>query len=255
MTMDDSTLYWFDAGTQAILSCPKTGCGAAPTTLVSQLVSVSDLAFEGGSLYWLASAQVQGVATTSLLTCTPAACTPKTIAQIDGSYPGLLTLAGEAAYWPVQDATFTHGRILTCALSGCAGTPSVLASGMPPTQAVAVTATNLYWSELDSGDTGSIKTCPLGSCGSPTTLVATQDRPFELAIDGTTLWFTDEGARPDDTTGALMAVPLAGGAPTSLAEGQKTAFRLRVTPTAIAWNTLGSAFSGHVAGTVMVLVR
>jgi hypothetical protein len=76
---------------------------------------------------------------------------------------------------------------------------------------------------------------PIGG-GTLTTLASLgQDTPDGIAVDGTSVYWTNFGI----PTGAVMKVPISGGAPTTLASGQDFPQGIAVDGTSVYWTNNG----------------
>ena len=120
----------------------------------------------------------------------------------------------------------------TCAAPECFVT---LGSGGDP-YAIAVDATDVYWTAASSG---AVLKAPLVG-GTPTTL-AFGVRPDCIAVDATSVYWTDGSE-------TVMSVPLGGGTPTTLATAQDGSAGLAVDDTNVYW---ANAFGGAGGGAVM----
>jgi hypothetical protein len=105
------------------------------------------------------------------------------------------------------------GGVLSCALTGCGGSPSELIpidlvaddAGLLLPWQFAVDRTNLYWDmtryqpNLAGPATGQVLACAKGGCGnSPTVLASGLRSPAGLTTDGISVYFTERG----DTMGS-----------------------------------------------------
>jgi hypothetical protein len=82
--------------------------------------------------------------------------------------------------------------------------------------------------------------------GTPTTLASGQMMPLDLAVDATSVYWTDS------TGGTVMKVPLAGGTPTTLASGQSSPDYIAVDGTSVYW-TNDADYDFADTGTIMKL--
>jgi hypothetical protein len=137
---------------------------------------------------------------------------------------GPLAVDASYVYFAVLFPDNTYG-LRKVPLAG--GVPITLAPGSGRVTAVAVDATNLYWSDVDCGGApalGSIRKLPLAG-GPVTTLASGQNSPAGIAVDGTSVYWADQGtfSCPSPQTacgdGAVRKVAIAGGSPMTLAAG------------------------------------
>jgi hypothetical protein len=119
---------------------------------------------------------------------------------------------GTTSAWTVAiDATDVYtadgsGNIVSCPKSGCPGAPRIVATGAASTMGIAVDATTVYWATLEGA---SILSAPKAG-GGPTTTLATGGWPYEVALDDTYVYWTDND-------GPVWKVAKTGGAPIELA--------------------------------------
>ena len=80
--------------------------------------------------------------------------------------PTGIALSGTEVYW----ASRTDGTVVKCPKSGCGSAgPSVVVSGQPGLQAIALHGSMLYWTTLDdAGTASSVMKCDVAACGSGT---------------------------------------------------------------------------------------
>jgi hypothetical protein len=165
----------------------------------------------------------------AVLSCGTGGCNnqPTTIAS---NQLGPIALASDSSslYWTNQG-----GPVAQCALGGCNGSPTTLATSNPASSpgigALAVDATNVYWS-----DATGVEACAVGGCnGQPTTLVAAPPA-YALVTDGKSLYFTDYN------NGFVYECPNTGCAqPTILASGQSGPSNLAVDGANVYWANQG----------------
>jgi hypothetical protein len=147
LAIDGNDLYW--ANGSSILTCPKSGCGAAPTTVAAQALSFkSVVVVDANNVYWTDSNPFR---TGKIYECPKSGCgtTPTVLADgIDGARG--LAVDADDVYW----VEYYGGTIFRCAISGCANQPTLLAAQLSFPIAIAVDDHNVYWTEAGDGGSG-----------------------------------------------------------------------------------------------------
>jgi hypothetical protein len=146
-----------------------------------------------------------------------------------------LALQGDALYW--ADGL----GIRTVPITG--GTPQALTAGVPQEDAyLAVNATGVYWSDLD---TKAVMRIPLGG-GEPSVVATSQGLPGQIAVDADNVYWVELLGVPESR---VMKAALAGGDPVELVPASAVLIRgLAVDDEAVYWSTVqgGAPFGGTV---------
>jgi hypothetical protein len=145
--------------------------------------------------------------------------------------PDGLALDATSIYWTTHTAT---GTVMKMPKAG--GTAVALADNQVNPHSVAVDGGFVYWTNQGSGNTGSIQRVSVDG-GVVTTLADTLPSPVALAVDAGYVYWTDAGA------GAVMRVPLAGGAAVPVAIGEHN-------PNGLAISSTCMYFSDYADGNV-----
>jgi hypothetical protein len=102
---------------------------------------------------------------------------------------------GVNVYWTNEPG----GTIQKCAVGGCGGNPTTLASNQGSTGFIAVDAGYVYWTWINNMtfSDGGVRRCAVAGCGgNPTSLVTTTGSFSSIAVDGTSAyWNVPSGAK------------------------------------------------------------
>jgi hypothetical protein len=181
--------------TASIGKCPHSGCSSAPETIVKSTdVSssygpagfVSALTVDANNVYW---ATEYGVQQCPLQGCVAGAVSLQSITLTDGPVvsPPSIVVDASRVYWSLPNTR----TIVACAIGGCGGAPTVLATDQMVV-GLALEGTQLSWI---TGDDGSVKTCDVTDCSATTTTLATNQSPTSVAAQGgNVVWTTQPAA-------------------------------------------------------------
>ena len=214
-----------------VVECPLGGCSSTPTALFSGQAWPYWFALSGDALY-LTVANPPDHTTGAVVQCPRAGCgaTPLTLAS--GSIFYGITVDSANVYW-----TDAQQRVLSCAISGCNGGPTVLATGQSASKALVSNGNYLVWANgtTASGLSPVISLAIGGDGAAPTALaVGGVGRADGLAIDATNAYWT----QPLD--GLVLKCALTGcTSPTTIASGQSSPAAIAVDDTNVYWTNTG----------------
>lgn len=148
---------------------------------------------------------------------------------LDGAKSGIFFTSGDGHVVP--------GAIQNEPLAG--GIPVTLAANLPSPYALAVSGSNLYWTDNVAG---AVMEIPVGG-GASTTVASGQATPYEIVTDATNVYWVDTGTAANTyTDAAIVKAPLAGGPPvTIVSSAQLPNGGIAIDATNVYWTAAGCA--------------
>ena len=208
------------------LACDAGGpCVPSPTVLADHQ-SPSLITVDPSNVYWTNTGT-----TRQILSCATGGCGDAPSVLWSTSYfsiPGLAVEGGNV-YFPALPG----GYIATCALTGCNGAPTNLATNVEAIAAFVADGTNAYW---NGG--GPIQACALGGCSSATTLFSSPlyaSSWVGIAVDASNVYWSDGWSH-------VYSCPKSGcvGPPTVLAQGLSLPGPIAVDGERVYWIEMGT---------------
>jgi hypothetical protein len=162
--------------------------------------------------------------------------------------------------------TTDAGLVFSCGVSDCRGTVQVLASGQGTVAQIVVDATQVYFTDARQNALGRILSWPkdfsLDASAPSATLLDGLSLPTAIAVDGATVYFTEEGTT--DVSGQTAAGAgrvarcAAGGCndkATAVAGYVNHPLGIAVDATSVYWTDFGSATDANGTHDGRVMVR
>jgi hypothetical protein len=138
--------FWTQYDDEKVMSCPSTGCTGSPTTVASGQGGPLGMTADSTNVYW--TNYTGSVMRCTLPSCagSPTMVWRAGPGSLDGQTTGIAVDATNL-YWTNRQPD-PDGSVLQCAKSNCQSTVTRLASKRNAPLAIAVDAANVYWTEV-----------------------------------------------------------------------------------------------------------
>jgi len=216
IAVDETGIYVGDSMQDALLMFPLAG-GMGPTVLWTSSAAPLAIALDGATAYF---------ATTGVSLASCGATGTGCASLVVGGTPTAVDVVGSVVYVGTQ-AQQSPGAIASCPEAHCAAALTILTTGLSYCAGIAVDSTNVYFTDLgmtgaDGGTTGvdggtdfsglgHVEKCPISGCSSnPTPVAAFVNLPQQIAVDDTSVYWTDFGSSTNPTgtqDGRVMWAP------------------------------------------------
>jgi len=222
IAVDATGIYLANAIYDAIDVCPFAGCAAPmaiPTPAPPSVIALDGtnvfFSSNGAALLWCAFGGT--VASTDCSTL------------VDGGAPTAIATDTTNVYVGMEAQGTVSGEIGACPLTGCSGTLSVVSASLTHVAGIASDGTNVYYTDwgatgpaVGAGGTplpgtglvpgsGRVAKCSIAGCNdAPTPIAGYVNIPQQIAVDDTTVYWTDYGSVADPNgsdEGRVMALP------------------------------------------------
>jgi hypothetical protein len=203
-----TAIYFGDSISDELLMCPLGGCGQNPAVVWTSTVPPAAIAVDGATVYF-------GAAGISLLSCEPSGCAPVVV----GGAPTVMDVGGSSVYVGTQ-AAGSPGAVASCPVADCPGGLKLVSSSLSYCAGIAADTTSVYFTdwgmtEVEAGavpgGAGRVSKCAVGGCNdAPTPIAGFVNFPQQIAVDGTSVYWTDFGSSTDvhsGDDGRVMALP------------------------------------------------
>jgi hypothetical protein len=195
--------------------------------LAASQVRPYSLAVDAKNVYWVDTTDTTSTGT--VLQCPLSGCAqPAVIATLPpASYPEPIAVDATDVFWTTQGP---QGALAKCAIGGCGGNPTILASTPVGAAWLAVDAANLYWAD-NGGTHGEIRQCAKTGCGGMPTVLGT-GYPLQFGVDATDVYWAN-GSTPG--TIQKCAIGGCGGNPTLIVQSPTPIYFVTVDATSVYW--------------------
>jgi hypothetical protein len=213
IAVDANYVYWANEGFAgvggAIMRCAVGGCNGNPTVLAANQAYAWGMISDANNLYyWVqAPSNFNGQYINNVMQLSKNGGAPLQLAV--GNDVFNLAVDATNVYWTnavtYSGTTQGLGSVVKCAIGGCGGTPTVLASGQSSPTTLAVTDGNAYWIGPNDATTRSVMRCPTSGCNNApfaaATIENTVGNPYRFISDATHLYMG--GSNADSTIWSL----------------------------------------------------
>jgi hypothetical protein len=177
LTVNGTTVFWVNYFAGTVTSCAIGGCANTPTVLASGQGNPQSIAIDSTNAYWTDHGA-------SAMKCALGSCQPVGLGPV-GPGDGRLGIDATNAYW----TDVNGGNVFECALGGCGGNPTQLASGQGGPFKIVSDGKNVYWTNFNDG---TIARCAVGGCGGKPTVLATgQVGADGIAVDALNVYWVN----------------------------------------------------------------
>ena len=222
---DPGHLYWtsLTEGAGYVLNSMSLSDGTT-TSVLSGLPGADLMTVDNTDLYWssgvggpLFGQTISALPLAAISSSPPVSATTLVSGQKD---PVGVAVAGGHIYWAdLVAGTISVGSLVRDPVTNGVTVTDVgfLFQGLGGPLGVAVDGSNIYWTTVGSESStsgiiwrASLPSATQSSPGSPVALVTGQNNPSGLVVDGTTLYWANDGVNPGE--GSINSFPLDGGA-------------------------------------------
>jgi hypothetical protein len=152
IAVNGGEVFWTED--QQVLMCPASGCSGQPQVIADNQNHPWGIAVDATNVYWT------DYGTGAIVACSEGGCTgsvefaprngsrgPVTVAK-GLNHPSGITVDSSTIYWVTGD-----GEVLRCAIGGCAGSPTAMATGQEFAigPVIGVTNTRVVWTNVGIG--------------------------------------------------------------------------------------------------------
>jgi hypothetical protein len=232
---DGTNVYWtaWDVHHSVGTLMKKPKAGGAQTVLASAKTSLSGLAVDATTVYWLGAVG----ANSTIMTVPVGGGTPAPLVSAPGAL-GNVVVDDTSVYWSTgfSPANSTGDTIMKASKKDGATTMLYGSLDQSTPFDLAVDDTSVYWTSDDSSSLAGTVMKVSKNGGPPTMLASGQYTPAGIAVDDTSVYWTNYA---DETgglaRGTVMKMPKTGGTPTLLATGQRVPTAIVLDATSAYW--------------------
>lgn len=233
LTVDAQHAYWTNFDKNTVWSVPVAG--GSPTQLAASPAPPYSIVAGPDAVYWVATSP--GASGSSAIVSVPkGGGTATTVVSTATEYAGTIAVDSSRLYWALEQDSAIQAQPLT------GGMPTTIAStSVGPVTSMVLAGSTIYFVSFEGGAVLSVPT----SGGTPKVLASNQ-RPLALAVDGSAVYFTDQGPMGTTTQASICKVPLGGGAVQTMVSGRNPSGMgdIAVGPSYVYWVELAAKVMG-----------